>query len=73
MNREQDFQILPWEADEYVIAFKGKIVGRTLHGLDAVKVKSWIGTALDQIVAQEKEAVDFDLISIDETNPPIYP
>ena len=54
MNRESDFGILPWEADEYVISFKHKIIGRTLHESQAHTVISWLGTALDQILELEQ-------------------
>ncbi len=53
MNREEDFAILSWEGDEYIISFKGRIIGQTLHKSTAFAVKRWIGTALDSILAIE--------------------
>lgn len=56
-NREADFTVNPWEGDEYIICFKGRPIGQTLHKSDAFQVKRWIGVALDEILAVEVQAV----------------
>ena len=48
-NREDEFTVEGWEADEYVICFNGKPVGQTLHKAEANGIKRWLGTALNDL------------------------
>jgi hypothetical protein len=57
MNRETDFTVQAWEADEYVICYKGKPLGMTLHKVDAYTIKRWLGTVLDELLSTIAEEV----------------
>jgi len=50
MNREEDFTLQAWEADEYIICYKGKPLGKTVHKTEGYAIKRWLGTALDELL-----------------------
>ncbi len=55
MNREQDFTVEPWEADEYVVCYKGKPLGLTVKKAEGHAIKRWLGTALDELLRTIQE------------------
>ena len=55
MNRESDFTLQAWEADECVICYKGKPIGMTVHKTEGHSIKRWLGVALDELLRTIEE------------------
>lgn len=55
MNRKQDFTVESWEADEYVVCYKGKPLGMTVHKTEGYAIRRWLGTSLEELLRTIEE------------------